>query len=507
MADLFCYLEFFDPSQNSHKFYEVTVVGSTLTVRYGRVSTVGSTQVKTYASAAAAQADAQKKIREKQRKGYQEVQNSPSPASPNPVPSALTAKSPAAKTSRTKTPRKPSPSPTPPPQPAVAPAPVAPPEPLERLWCFEVGGSAFGLAIEVEHCWVGTEKGLVFKLNHQGQVLQQFKLPDAIKCLVIDDIWVYAGCDNGSVYDLTGKMPYLAYEVEKGLDIFALAIQDGTLGVSDANGGLTVVDSEGETLWDRLSPGKLGWMLCADSQGFYHGHSKGVTGYELGSGCPCWQQVTQGKVLFGCQGGQGPDDRLYVATSGKKIQVLSKNGDLLQSYDCGASVYACTTDSTGDRVFAADSSAFLYGFDCQGTLLWKQATGCGSIQSLQYFQEHLYGVTNLGGLVCFRLAAATVAPGRSSLPATATSASPTPVATALETIRQPAQGVVLDCVREGQKLRIRPLSAGYHRHWHVQFPRDLRQEGDRYWVSELREANQGGFYRPYGEIKRLVEDH
>jgi len=52
---------------------------------------------------------------------------------------------------------------------------------------------------------VGNQSGDVYSLGHDGQVLSRFQLPDGVKCLVADDFWIYAGCDDGSVYDLSGR--------------------------------------------------------------------------------------------------------------------------------------------------------------------------------------------------------------------------------------------------------------------------------------------------------------
>ena len=62
------YLEFHDG--NSHKFYEVTVIESTVNVRYGRVGTQGKTFSDVYISPEQAQAAAEKKLNEKLKKGY-----------------------------------------------------------------------------------------------------------------------------------------------------------------------------------------------------------------------------------------------------------------------------------------------------------------------------------------------------------------------------------------------------------------------------------------------------
>ena len=55
------------------KFWEVTVDGSTVTVRYGKIGTNGQTSVKELASAAEADAQAAKVIGEKTKKGYTEI--------------------------------------------------------------------------------------------------------------------------------------------------------------------------------------------------------------------------------------------------------------------------------------------------------------------------------------------------------------------------------------------------------------------------------------------------
>jgi hypothetical protein len=72
-----------------------------------------------------------------------------------------------------------------------------------------------------------------------------------------------------------------------------------------------------------------------------------------------------------------------------------------------------------------------------------------------------------------------------------------------ETTREVGAGVLLTCVREGGELRVRVASPGYHPDWHVQFPRNLRQEGARYVVDAVHEAARGNFYRTLGDIRRL----
>jgi uncharacterized protein (TIGR02996 family) len=59
---------------SSHKFWEIVVEGNAYTVRYGKVGTDGQVQTKTFKDAAKAEAEANKKIAEKTKKGYAEVQ-------------------------------------------------------------------------------------------------------------------------------------------------------------------------------------------------------------------------------------------------------------------------------------------------------------------------------------------------------------------------------------------------------------------------------------------------
>jgi uncharacterized protein (TIGR02996 family) len=57
----------------SHKFWNIEVSGKSFTVTYGKVGAAGQTQTKTFASADKAQAEADKLVREKLKKGYSET--------------------------------------------------------------------------------------------------------------------------------------------------------------------------------------------------------------------------------------------------------------------------------------------------------------------------------------------------------------------------------------------------------------------------------------------------
>src|SRR5687767_7644304 len=73
MSEEKTYLELSEAGGNAHKFYEVIVNGAELSIRFGRIGDSGQKQVKTLAGEAMARAEAQKKINEKLKKGYEQA--------------------------------------------------------------------------------------------------------------------------------------------------------------------------------------------------------------------------------------------------------------------------------------------------------------------------------------------------------------------------------------------------------------------------------------------------
>ena len=72
----------------SNKFWQVERDDASVTVCFGRIGTSGQSQVKSFASATAAQAEMDKLIKEKTKKGYAEVAVAPGATSPAPKPAA-----------------------------------------------------------------------------------------------------------------------------------------------------------------------------------------------------------------------------------------------------------------------------------------------------------------------------------------------------------------------------------------------------------------------------------
>lgn len=479
MSAVTTYLELSETGGGAHKFYEVTVDGAEVAIRYGRIGASGSVKTSSFPSAAAARAAADKKIAEKARKGYAPAV--PGQRSPRPVTRRQIASTPST---------------------ARATAPV--------LWRFRTGAPAFGIHIGADRCWVGNQSGAVYSLDPEGDVQARFQLPDGVKCLVADDFWIYAGCDDGKVYDLSSKVPFAAYDIAADVDIYWLDIHEGTLSVSDVDGGLTVIDHEDEHQWSRKSAGSGAWMVRADDHAIYHGHSSGVTAYRPDGTGELWHTPSPGQVLFGWQ----EADAVYAGTSRHQVQRVEKStGRQQQLYRCDASVYSCATSPDGRHVFAGDSSSSVYCFAEDGTRLWKLRTGCGSAFSMQYRDERLYLVTTDGSLACVDASPAAIEAaqhGTLPTPRDVKSAAAVPTYTPatstdhLEAVASaaPGDGIVIECVQQSGRLRMRVVSDGYEPTWNIQFPRHLRTAGSRFVVDGLH-ASAGGFYRIRGDIRRL----
>ncbi|MEU4715646.1 PQQ-binding-like beta-propeller repeat protein [Micromonospora purpureochromogenes] len=456
----------------AHKFYEVVVEDATLTVRYGRIGDQGQVKASAYPDNARARAAAAKKIGEKVRKGY-------APAVPGVRKKRSVSRRQIVSTRST-----------------ARTAPV--------LWRYDSGAPAFGIFVDGQHCMVGNEHGVITTLGHDAQVRSQVRLPDGVKCIVADDAWIYAGCDDGNVYDLSGKVPRVAYAIAPEIDIYWLDIHDGVLGVSDADGGIAAIDHEDEFLWRRPGRGRSAWMVRCDTDALYHGHSQGVTGYDWRTGRELWHTST-GSVLFGWQ----ERGSVFAGTSTREVVRLAKDGRVERSYRCDAPVFSCATAEGGRYVFAGDSQSSIYCFDAAGTRLWKLGTGCGSAYSMQYHDDRLYVVTTGGHLACIdasepAIRAAQVGDVPQVLDVKAPRQAPRTVEpTVVEVTSDAGAGVVVQCLDDRGRLRVQVVSDGYRRDWSVQFPKGIREPGARYLVTEVRESGRGGFYRAYGDIRRL----
>jgi hypothetical protein len=176
---------------------------------------------------------------------------------------------------------------------------------------------------------------------------------------------------------------------------------------------------------------------------------------------------------------------------------------------CDSAVFSCAAVEDGKYVFAGDNMSSIYCFNEKGERLWKLSTGCGSAFSMQFFKDRLYVVTTDGSLACIDASEAAIqAAQKGTVPKPVTVKAPKPLAAAqvgtVETTRSAGSGVIVECYEDGGQVRVRVTSPGYNKNWHVQFPKDIREAGARFVVEGVRESARGGFYRAYGDIKKLV---
>ncbi|MBN3951784.1 MAG: VWA domain-containing protein [Nostoc sp. NMS7] len=98
-----------------------------------------------------------------------------------------------------------------------------------------------------------------------------------------------------------------------------------------------------------------------------------------------------------------------------------------------------------------------------------------------------------------------VAPRQSNLTNTGKASKGPASAADLITTDSVGDSILVQCVKDGSKLRARVVSDGYEPDWNMRFPRSVREEGMLYLVDEVKTAPDGKSYIACGEIKRFVQ--
>ncbi|MEH1866254.1 MAG: VWA domain-containing protein [Nostoc sp.] len=98
-----------------------------------------------------------------------------------------------------------------------------------------------------------------------------------------------------------------------------------------------------------------------------------------------------------------------------------------------------------------------------------------------------------------------VAPRQSNIAYTGKASKGPASAADLPTTNVVKDGILVQCVKDGSKLRARVVSDGYEPDWNMRFPRSVREEGMLYVVDEVKTAPDGKSYIACGEIKRFVQ--
>lgn len=75
----------------------------------------------------------------------------------------------------------------------------------------------------------------------------------------------------------------------------------------------------------------------------------------------------------------------------------------------------------------------------------------------------------------------------------------------LETINSVGDSILVQCVKDGSKLRARVVSDGFEPTWNMRFPRSIREEGILYVVDEVLTAPDGKSYIACGKVKRFEQ--
>ncbi|MEI6429045.1 MAG: hypothetical protein WCO45_11765 [Pseudanabaena sp. ELA607] len=408
---------------------------------------------------------------------------------------------------------------------------------------------AWGLWVDDDGVWLGNRQGIVIKFNHDGAICQQWNLSKSVWNLCAHQGKTYASCDDGYIYDLSGKLPEIFYQARwdrvsqwSDFHIDGFSCHENQLHIIDGYGKLTQVkitpvkhcqtnSIPKSVQWEKETNFMRNWFLAADEHQLYQGHSQGIHAYDRTSGKLIWAQMTESQVLCGVM----TDDALIIGCSNRWLYRVVKNGDLKAKTttitplaQCMGGIYSCTRSDDGAYIFVSDHESYLYAFTPSGELLWQRPTGCGAALNLQWHRspcggERLYATTTEGTLAVFAVDAATMqhlsldhqTHHELSVP-TALPPSPKPkkrkpkpdlVADESGNISttEITAAAIVECVLIGSKVRVRVISDGYHKDWSVQFPTKLRQVGAKYRVAKLTPVPEKNFYRASGTIERLAD--
>jgi Ca-activated chloride channel family protein len=80
-----------------------------------------------------------------------------------------------------------------------------------------------------------------------------------------------------------------------------------------------------------------------------------------------------------------------------------------------------------------------------------------------------------------------------------------PSAADLETTDSVGDGVLIQVIKDGSKLRARVVSDGFDPNWNIQVPRSIREEGTLYVADEVSARSDGKSYTASGKIRRFVQ--
>ena len=299
----------------------------------------------------------------------------------------------------------------------------------------------------------------------------------------------------------------MAYAIAPDIDIYWLDIHDGVLGVSDADGGITAIDHEDEFLWRAPGRGRSAWMVRCDDDAIYHGHSQGRDRLRAGDRPASCGTATTGAVLFGWQE-HGSGLRRHRHPRG--ACGCPRHGATGRTYRCDAPSSPAPPPRAAGTSSPATASP-------RSTASTRPAPGCGSSAPA----------------AARRTPCSTTTTGSTSSPPTATWPASTPASRRSARRRpgdvpevrdvkaprqapQPVQPTIVEVDQRRRRaawwcsawtraaaagpgaLRRLPTPTG-----RCSSPRGSASRAPATWSTEVRESSRGGFYRAYGDIRRL----
>ena len=373
----------------------------------------------------------------------------------------------------------------------------------------------FDLWVNDQGCCTSNRNGWILGFDHEGEMIQQYKLPTASRCLT--EGWqeeaegFLASCEDGQIYEITGKIPQPIYQLRSpnlyGYHCLILAMikRDNLLFIADLYGQLFCINENLECQWQNHHPQQwLSYFLGTDHQYLYQGYYQGLMIYEKTTGKLILEKSTPAPVLCGLI----LEQDMLIGCSDRQIYKISKSIsklEILPIFDCTGIPYAIALNPENQDLFISDSDGKVYQLNLQGNLQIVINLQKGAALTMKIWQNKLYLGTSQGEIICLNVANSDdnskvkTAGLTTQVVPVKTTATPAPQSVSLSS----QTGVILICIKQGKQLKIRPLSAGYHQDWNVAFPHHLREEGARYQVTGLQESKQGGFYRIFGNIKRL----
>lgn len=369
-------------------------------------------------------------------------------------------------------------------------------------WELNLKTTSFGLFVDNERCIVGNENGDIYFVNHEGEVNHQFKLDTGVKAIVGDESWVFAGTNDGKVYDITSKVPREIYNTNSKDDILWMDIHKGSLYISTAK-DIMAYDYESELMFKTRMTGSNGWMIRVDDDGIYHGSSRAYSKRNKDNGKNIYEDNGIPSVFFGWLGNKNA----YASNSNGEILVYSKTDNQKRTLGpINGTGFSCSADEEEEYVYVGNNRSLIQCYSINGKLSWETITKYNGIMSMQVMNNKMFIVTGDGYLSVLDIseqALINALQGKVSKTKKIKVPKSVPVANSMEMeiATEDDEGVILVCVKKGSKLRMRVESDGYKKDWNVQFPSNLREEGKRFLVGGLK--SRGNFYSATGEIKEL----